>query len=146
MFAFDDRLHGYQIAQRAGVQFNPECDRVISYSRDGVLLGGALFSNYTGASIQMHVASFDPRWLTRDALWVVFHYCFEQLGCKVVFGQVPETNSKALEFDMKLGFKEIARVDDVFPDGGLVVVAMRRKDCRWLKLKPRQLKEPAHGR
>ena len=78
-------------------------------------------------------------------LWVSFNYTFIQLGCKVLFGQVPETNSKALEFDLKIGFKEITRIDDVFPDGGLILLAMRREECRWLKLKPRSLKEPVNG-
>jgi RimJ/RimL family protein N-acetyltransferase len=74
-------------------------------------------------------------------IWVCFNYPFVQLGCSKLFGQVPASNRKALEFDLKLGFIEEARVKDVFPDGDLIVIAMKREDCRWLKLKPRSLKE-----
>ena len=142
MVIFDDAHFGGAIADAAGVPFNPQVDRVIARVRGGELLGGVIFNGYTGASIGLHMAGFDPHWVNRDLLWVVFNYSFVQLGCKVVFGQVPETNVKALEADKRLGFKEVTRVEDVFPDGALIVLAMRREDCRWLNIKPRHLKEP----
>lgn len=86
------------------------------------------------------MAGFRPDWANRDMLWVAFDYPFNQLGCKKLFGQVPESNPKALEIDLKLGFKIIAKIDDVFPDGALIVVALDRDDCRWLNLKPRGLR------
>ena len=73
-------------------------------------------------------------------LWCIFDYAFNQLGCKKVFGQVPEHNAKALEIDLKLGFKIVARIDDVFPEGACLVLAMSPEDCRWLKIKPRNLR------
>jgi hypothetical protein len=145
LIAFNKYAFGYKIAKAAGVQYNPACDVVISREKNGELLGGVIFTGYTGASVHIHVGAFDPKWINPDMLWVTFHYPFIQLGCKVLFGQIPETNSKALEFDLKLGFKIVTRVDDVFPDGGLILVAMRREECRWLKLKPRRLKEPSYG-
>jgi len=141
-----DPIHGALIAGTAGAIFNPEADRVIARVKGKELLGGATYTAYTGASLSMHVAGFVPGWLTPDLLWVGFHYCFVQLGCKIVFGQIPENNAKALEFDLKLGFKEMVRIPDVFPDCGLVVVAMRREECRWLEYKPRRIKEHTDGR
>jgi RimJ/RimL family protein N-acetyltransferase len=88
----------------------------------------------------MHTAGFATRWATRDFLWALFDYPFNQLGCKKVFGQVPESNKRALEIDLKLGFKVVARIKDVFPDGACLVLALARKDCRWLNYKPRSLK------
>lgn len=88
----------------------------------------------------MHVAGFRADWVNRDMLWVGFDYPFNQLGCKKIFGQVAESNRKALEFDLKLGFKIVTKLDDVFPDGGCFVLSLAREDCRWLKLKPRGLK------
>lgn len=140
MITFNAIEHGYRIAKAAGCTFNPEVDQVISLTSEGKLLGGNILQGYTGASIQMHTAGFAPRWATRDFLWCTFHYAFEQLGCRKVFGQVPESNTRALEIDQKLGFKIVARIDDVFPDGACIVLALAREDCRWLKLKPRGLK------
>lgn len=144
MIAFDP-VFGPHIARAAGLVFNRDADTVLCRLGEGELLGGVIFTAYTGASIHMHVAGFQPGWINNDMLWAAFHYPFVQLGCKVVFGQVPETNSKALEFNKKLGFSEVVHIQDVFPDGGLILLSMRREDCRWLKLRPRHLKEPTYG-
>lgn len=125
--------HARTIARTAGCFFNPECDHVISRSVGGRLVGGVIFTGYTGASIGIHVASFDTRWIDKDMLWITFHYPFEQLGVQKLFGQVPSSNRKALDFNKKLGFKEEARIAGVFPDADLVVMSMLRSDCRWLK-------------
>jgi RimJ/RimL family protein N-acetyltransferase len=139
MIVFGNIAHGHAIAVASGTTFNPEVDRVIARVENGQLLGGVTYQGYTGASIQMHMAGFDEHWANRDVLWVAFDYPFNQLGCKKVFGQVPETNARALEIDLKLGFKIVAKVEDVFPDGACYVLALAREDCRWLKLKPRSL-------
>lgn len=132
--------HGDLIAQASGSHFNPRCDICVSRERDGELLGGAVYQNYTRTSIAMHVAGFCDDWLSKDLLWIGFHYPFVQLGVERIFGQVPESNVRALEFDLRLGFKELIRIDGVFPDGGLVVVVMERGECKWLRLRPSRLR------
>jgi RimJ/RimL family protein N-acetyltransferase len=141
MIVFNNADHGHKIAMAAGTSFNAYSDVCISRVEDGELCGGVTYTAYTGASIGLHVAGFRHDWVNKDMLWVCFDYPFIQLGCSKLFGQVPASNRKALEFDLKLGFIEEARVKDVFPDGDLIVLAMKREDCRWLKLKPRSLKE-----
>ena len=140
MIEFNNLEHGYRIADAAGFIFNPAVDQVISVTSEGKLLGGNIYTGYTGASIHIHMAGFAPNWANRDFLWAAFDYPFNQLKCKKVFGQVPETNTRALEIDLKLGFKIVAKIDDVFPDGACLLLAIAREDCRWLKLKPRGLK------
>lgn len=142
MIEFNNVQHGYTLATAAGVPFNPAVDVVISRTKSDVLLGGVILNGYTGTSMTAHIAGFDPRWVSQDMIWVVFNYIFVQLKCNKLFGQVAATNSKALEFDRKLGFKEEARIKEVFPDGDLIVLAMKKEDCRWLRLKPRHFKEP----
>jgi RimJ/RimL family protein N-acetyltransferase len=124
--------HGRAIAKSAGTFFNPECDHVISRHENGKLLGGVIFTGFTGSSIGIHAAGFVPHWVNRDLLWITFHYPFEQLKVKKLIGQIPSGNRKALDFNENLGFKEEARIADVFPDEDLVVMSMRREDCRWL--------------
>jgi hypothetical protein len=140
MIVFGDKEHGYRIAAAAGCTFNPSADQVISVTSTGNLLGGNIYTGYTGASVQLHMAGFTSNWANRDFLWVAFDYPFNQLGCRKVFGQVPETNTRALEIDLKLGFKIEAKIDGVFPDGACLVLSLAREDCRWLNLKPRGLK------
>lgn len=139
MIVFGSDLYGHAVSKRAGTTFNPAVDQCIARIENDVLLGGVTYQGYTGSSIQMHVGGFVPRWANRDFLWVIFDYPFNQLGCRKVFGQVPETNTRALEIDQKLGFKVVAKIDDVFPDGACLVLALAREDCRWLNIKPRGL-------
>ena len=139
MIVTGDHNHGFQIARRAGVVYNPASDQVIARVENGELWGGVTYAGYTGASIHMHSGGFRPNWANRDFLWMIFDYPFNQLGCRKVFGQVPETNQLALEIDLKLGFKIVAKIEDVFPDGACYVLALAREDCRWLKLKPRNI-------
>ena len=142
LIVFNDHEYAAQIAARAGMVFNPAVDRCIARTgADGALLGGVIYNGYTGAAMNIHIAAFSSVWINIDMLWVCFHYPFVQLNLSKLVGQVPSSNSIALEFDLKIGFKEEARVKDVFPDGDLVIVSMRREDCKWLKLRPRYLKE-----
>jgi RimJ/RimL family protein N-acetyltransferase len=125
--------HAKAIAKAAGVAFNPECNVVIAREENGKLLGGVIYQGYTGASIGIHVASFDPHWLNRDMLWAIFYYPFGQLGVQKLIGQTPSDNIKSLRFSAKLGFKEEARVEGVFHNADLIITSMQREDCRWLK-------------
>lgn len=140
MITFNNAEHGHILARSAGCYFNPVSDTCISRCVNDELLGGVIYTNYTRESIAMHVASFHDKWVTRDLIWVCFHYPFVQLGVKRIFGQVPETNTKALHFDLRFGFSILTKIDGVFPDGGMYVVKLERDECRWLDMKPRFLK------
>jgi len=141
MIRLNDIDAGYTIARTANVNFNPEVDPVISrVDQSGALRGGVIFQNYTERSICVHMAGYDPHWANRDLLWTVFDYAFNQLGCEWVLAQVPSHNEEALAIDKKLGFKELTRIPDVFPDGDMIVLRMRREECKWLSVTPRTIK------
>lgn len=131
---FDDLSAAKHIAAAAGCGYVPSQDRCIARIRDGRILGGVVYQNYTRASIEMHVAGLAPSWLSRSLLFVAFGYPFLQLGCLKVIGRVAAHNKRALEFDLKLGFNEEARIRDVYPEGDLLILTMRRDECRWLNL------------
>lgn len=141
MIMFNNPDHGFKIAELAQSSFNPATDQVISRVIDGRLAGGSIYQNYTGegGSIGMHTAGLRPRWVNRDLLWVTFDYPFNQLKVSRIFGQVPSDNQAALGFDFNLGFRELLRVEGVFPDADMVLVQMLREECRWLHIKPKGL-------
>lgn len=136
MIEFNNEAHAKQIAQSAQVLLNDTYDVCISRSSKGELLGGSLFTNFTGRSICIHVGSFANHWINKDLLWVTFHYPFIQLGCDKLIGLVPSYNERALEFDRKLGFKEETIIRDVYPEGDMIVLSMYKDDCRWINLTP----------
>jgi RimJ/RimL family protein N-acetyltransferase len=139
----NDFNDGNRIARAAGTSFNPLVDRCITrVSRNGdELLGGVVYRDWTGigGSIAMHVASFREGWINRTLLWICFDYPFNQLKVKKIFGQVPEWNTKAYEFDKHLGFQDEAVIQDVYPQGNMMLLSMTRDQCRFLKMAPRAL-------
>ena len=139
MIHTNNHSHGHAIAKAAGSVYNPAVDIAISRTEEGVLLGGVIYNGYTGASINIHMAGFTPRWASRDMLWICFDYPFNQLGCKKIFAQIPAQNTRAVKIDLKLGFTFEVLIKDVFVGDDLVVLSMTREDCRWLDLKPRNL-------
>lgn len=139
MIVFGNHIHATRIAAKCGTVYNPLADQCIARTDKAGLLGGVLFQAYTGASIGIHMAGFAERWANRDMLWAAFHYPFEQLKVERVFGQVPETNTTALEINRKLGFKEVVRIPGVYEDGAAVIFVMEKDQCRWLNLTPREI-------
>lgn len=150
---FDSLNVGVFIAARAKCIFNPATDHTIGvvddskqFHESGYVLGGVLFTNYTQASIWLHMAGSDSNWATPTFLWVVFDYAFNQLGCRRIYGIVEKENELALKINMKLGFEIAACLPDVFASGDGIVVYMTPAQCKWLNVKPRTLMEGSDGR
>ena len=139
MFRFNNSVDGMAIAAKAGAIYNAACDMCVARVEKGELIGGVIFSAYTGASINIHMAGFKKNWVNKDMLWVAFHYPFEQLGVKKMFGQVGAHRPEILKIDMQLGFSIETIIKDVYPEGDMYVLSMYKEDCRWLKIKPRNL-------
>ncbi|HEY5970705.1 MAG TPA: GNAT family protein [Pseudoxanthomonas sp.] len=138
---FNDPEHGDAIALAAGTFFVPKIDISIGRERDGTLLGGVVFNNFTDESIEIHSAAFNDHWVNRDLIFVTFDYPFNQLGVKRLFGRVAEHNLRAIRFNTKLGFKPVARIEGVYRHGiACIVMRMDREDCRFLGVKPRSIK------
>lgn len=133
MIEINNHDHGIIIALSSGTRYERGFDHVItSVGNGGVLRGGVVYKNYTGSSVVAHFAGFIPAWITRDFLLSCFDYAFSQLDCRVMVGETPSYNIKALALVRRLGLKEVARVPDFFTDGDLVISALKRQECRWV--------------
>lgn len=131
---------GEWIMAQCGGRFDPEQDRVFATHRlDALgdhLLGGFALTDYNGASLQVHMAG-SGRWCSRTLLWMMFHYAFIQAGCRKLIAPVPSDNLKALELDLRAGWRIETKLTNVLPDGrDLWLLTMLPGDCRWLRVKP----------
>jgi RimJ/RimL family protein N-acetyltransferase len=79
----------------------------------------------------MHVAG-DPGWLTRELLRVCFDYPFNVCKVNMIIGLVPSGNKEAIRFNTHLGFRLETTLVDAHPDGALLLMTMRRGECRYL--------------
>lgn len=146
LHVFDRPEIGYFVAEKANCTYDPVRDRTMGIITPNTnpfvpsrIRGGVIVTNYTGVSCALHTAGADEQWVTRDFLWALFDYTFNQLGCARVFGLVEEANERALDIDRRLGFREVARIPKMFASGDALVLQMRREECRWLRLKPRTI-------
>jgi hypothetical protein len=75
----------------------------IGVSRDEVILGGVAFYNWNYKNIFMHAASDD------------------------------ENNYHARQFNERIGFTEEARMKNACLGGDILIYAMHRDQCRWIR-------------
>ena len=139
MIESNNHEHGQTIGMATSGYYHPQLDSCISRSNDFGLMGGVIFQQYLKASVQVHVASFQPGWMSRDLLWAIFDYAFDVLGVLKIIGITPSTNPAATRFNDKIGMVEETRILDAVPGGDFIVYSMYRSECRWLTLKPRSI-------
>ena len=114
----------------------PEETVCIGQEIDGNLAAVVGFCSFMPNACQMHVAAVgEVNWMSRDLLWAAFDYPFNVLGVKVILGQICASNEDALRLNRHLGFKVVAEIPDAHMDGDLVIMAMRKEDCRWLSIR-----------
>lgn len=105
--------------------------RCIGNVQNGKIVAVVGIDDWDSASAQIHVAGFG-NWVTRDFLWAVFSYAFVQAGINVLYGLIPEVNSTSRRFAKHVGFKESYMIPDAHQDGGLMLVTLRKQDCKYM--------------
>lgn len=142
MIYVNNHAHGRVIMEAAGAKYTPETMTVISRGEGGELYGGVIYENWSGegGSVVVHIAGFNPHWINRDILFMMFDYPFNQLRCNQAFAQVRAKNVTCLKFCQSVGWEEVITLDAVYPDDDMVLLRMRRENCRFLGLKPRNVR------
>lgn len=133
-FTQDSELVGKWVTEKAGGKYTQGATG-IGIIKDGKLAVGIMYDGFTGrgGSIIMSSRCDNPKATSKWFYWAIFDYPFNQLGVKRCNVLVHENNEKALKLNKKLGFVGDTVIKDYFPDGDAVLLAMYKKDCRWLK-------------
>ena len=105
----------------------------IGQEKDGKLIAVVGYNSFLPNSCQMHIASTDVLWPTKDFLFAVFDYPFNKLKVKVIIAPICKDNVKSLNLCRKLGFEHVADIPYGHPDGDLIIVTMKRNQCKWLQ-------------
>lgn len=113
----------------------PENTTCIGLEKDGNLVAVVGYCGFRAKSCVIHVAAIDHNWINKDLLWASFDYPFNKLGVSVILATVSSNNEDSLKLSRHLGFVDKAYIEDAHDDGDLVILAMRREQCRWLDIK-----------
>jgi RimJ/RimL family protein N-acetyltransferase len=130
--SFDKDLVGSWVFNQVGKCWGPEGREAIGLVRDGEVLAGVVFEDYTGVAIQAHIAISSPRVPFRKLLSAAAGYAFNQLRVEKILGMVPSSNKAALKMDLRIGFRPEAVIKGVFKDADLVIMSMAREDCSFI--------------
>lgn len=101
---------------------------------DGSLAAGIWFETIFGKSIIAHAAIPEPGFLSREFLWYIFFYPFQECGCEEILAPVSLDNLSAQRFVIRLGFSPKVTLEES-PGKVTIVYSINQDACRWLQLK-----------
>jgi RimJ/RimL family protein N-acetyltransferase len=92
------------------------------------------YTAFIGKTCQMHVINLTEAYTPKGLLFGAFDFPFNYLGVEKIIAIVNSLNTRAMNYDKKLGFTEVVRLEGMHDDGGdLVVLEMNKADCRWIR-------------
>lgn len=74
----------------------------VGWMKDRELVGQAIFNNYTGANLDIHL--YAPRVISRRSLKEIYNYVFNVAKCERLTAKVYCNNEKLLQLLERLGF------------------------------------------
>lgn len=101
--------------------------------KEGRIVCGVFFENYTGRSVQIHVALEPGQRMTKEWLRALFGYAFNQIKVLKIVGVIDSDNLASLRFTRHIGFKDECVIKDASPTGDLCILTMTREQCRFLE-------------
>ena len=101
----------------------------IGLEKDGKLVAGVCYDNWTGRSIMAHIV-VDGK-MTPGYLYAIFHYPFQHAGAEKVYCPIAESNTESIRLCSKMGFEREATLSDAHPDGDIYLYSMKRENCRF---------------
>ena len=122
------------LLREIGVRATQDMQAMFWVDKDSKIEWVVAYDGFIGKLCQMHVVNLVGKMVPKKLLWAAFDYPFNQAGMEVILGVVNSHNSEAMEFDTKLGFKEMNRIKGAHDDGGDVVLfRMDKAECKWIK-------------
>lgn len=108
----------------------------IGWEKDGRLVAGVAYANWNGVNIETHIASDrSKRWMTRQFLFTILDYPFNQLKAKRISACVGEGNKDSRKFVEHLGFSIEARLEKAHPTGDLLIYRMFANECKYVEIR-----------
>lgn len=107
--------------------------RGVGLLHDSNLVAGAWFETIFGQTMVAHIAIPAPVFLSREFLWYIFFYPFQECDCEQILAPVAQSNLAAQRLVLRLGFSPKETLEEG-PDATILFL-MTRDACRWLKLK-----------
>jgi RimJ/RimL family protein N-acetyltransferase len=120
-------------AEKIGIGAFRSDAQAIGLARDDAVVAVVVFDTFSSHDCFMHVASDGGgHWLTREFLKRAFVYPFVQCGLPRVSSPIAESNTKALAFNLHLGFAREGYHPDACSTGAVITTGLLRKNCIYI--------------
>lgn len=133
VYGQDERVTRW-VAAQVGDSEPPPAYASIGFERDGELVAGVFFDNYTGTNIFAHIAFRRGEMFPRPLLSAVRTYAIDQLKVRRMTFVVRDTNRECIRFVQKLGAKAEARLHEAHPEGDLLLWVVWHDNPTMLRL------------
>lgn len=120
------------VMERTQDNFPRGCEAALGAEVDGELLAGVVYDHYTGPCVTATIA-IDHKNLNRAFVNAMFRYPFEQLGVEKIIVYVNSSNKESMLLARKLDFDVEAVVEEVYPDGDMMILSLYKEQCKWLE-------------
>jgi RimJ/RimL family protein N-acetyltransferase len=116
-----------------GFQFRTDA-RAIGHSRNGAIVGVAVFDTFSDTDCLLHVVSDGSRrWLTRQFILKTLLFPFGQLGLRRITSLVSVLNEDSVRFCNDFGWKLEGVLRKAGPRGeNMFLFGLLRTECRWI--------------
>lgn len=120
-------------AERIGIRAFRSDAQAIGLETGGVLRAVCVYDGFSSRDCFMHVASDGSRhWLTRRFLIHAFSYPFITCDLPRVSSPIAEANTRALAFNLKLGFQREGYHPEACETGAVVTTGLLRRNCMFI--------------
>jgi len=133
MMIGDVDLVGNWVVNRTGSALPRSGATAIGLVHGGKIVAGVLYEDFTQASIHATIAIDHGTVLSRDFVFAIFDYPFNQLAVEKILVYVNTANEASMKLAEHFGFVEEARVKGVFLDGDQVIYSITKDQCKLLK-------------
>lgn len=132
-----DEVFGPWMAEKLGTIWQPGRGHIIGLGDPeiGLPVAGAWFESWNGSSVMCHFATDGKNRLTREFLWFICYYPFEQLKVRKVISPIEEDNQASRRWVEKFGLTLEATLKDAAPKGDLLLYTITKEQCKWLHLR-----------
>ena len=121
-----DVIFGPWLAEKLGTNWFPGRGSIIGLGdmSTGKPVAAAWFEGFNEASVVCHFAAEPKSILTREFLWFISYYPFEQLKVLKVISPVESSNLPSINWVTKFGFTLEATLKDAAPKGDLLIFSI----------------------
>ena len=108
----------------------------LAWKRDEKIVGIAVFDNYTGANINIHIHG--PGIMSKRKIKDAYKYAFKQLNCRRITATVSSANKSFIQLINRFGFVYECTISEYFgtpdaPEDCLVFKLSREAAEKWME-------------